>query len=221
MSDPIVTDPSATPAAPAADPTAPAAPAADPTAPIAPTTTDPNAPAWNAYLSDVNKSNDRLQGIESLDALAEALISSPQAPVVPAPNEYGLGEGHERLTEAANKLSLTKAQLDGLMTHNDTELAFIDAEYKQGLETLKTGEWKDVFDANLNVAQKTLSHFDKDGEMTKILRESRAGNNPTVVKFLHAIGLTLGEDTFVSGDTTPPNSGKTQAQRLYPKQGTT
>lgn len=71
------------------------------------------------------------------------------------------------------------------------------------------------FDANLAVAKSALDRF-ASKELRNLLHETGLGNNPEVIRLLHAVGKAIGEDsTFVSGRGPAPRE-KTLAERLYP-----
>lgn len=198
-----MTDP--TPQDPSAEPTPD--PAADPAA-------EPQV-VWNEGLPEDITTHAKLAGIDSVESLAKALIDSPDAPQIPNPEDYGYGEDQKTYAEFAHKTGLTKEQADNVIEFDKARIEAIDAEYVKGLDELKEGEWKESFDSNIELTRAVIKQYDTDGELLKQLTKSREGNNPLVVKFLHAIGKDLlAEDKLVLGHQNA-NTPKSHAQKLY------
>jgi len=182
-------------------------------APATPPVTDTTPqPTWRDALPETIRGNESLAQFESVDKLVETFLQG-QADVDPA--SYGLPEdmGHIAKMAAENKLS--KTQVEKLLEFDKASVAATEQKYIEGLKQLETVEWKEDFKTNVDIAKRALTHFDKTGEVKAMLEATRAGNNPAVVKFLHAIGMTLQEDSFVKGAAPTGAAGKSQADIMY------
>lgn len=175
--------------------------------------TPPETLDWREALPETLKGNEVFKDFDSIGKLAEAYAQSKIVPEV-KPEEYALPEGNDEFIKVAIANKLSKDQVGALMTFDKTRVAQLDAKYAQDLKSLKEGEWKESFKENVSLAKKALAHFDKSGEVAKMLEETRAGNNPMVIKFLHAIGSQLGEDSFVKGGA-PGVVSRSQADIMY------
>jgi len=167
---------------------------------------------WRDALPETIRGNEKLANFESVDKLVETFLQS-QADVDPA--SYGLPEdmGHFAKLAAENKLS--KDQVGKLIAFDKASTAAVEQQYLEGLKQLETVEWKEDFKGNVDIAKQALAHFDKTGEVKQMLEATRAGNNPAVVRFLHAIGLTLQEDSFVKGTALAGRPNRSQADIMY------
>ena len=120
----------------------------------------------------------------------------------------------------AHENKLTQDQLNGVLRFNGqaTKMALDGAKARReaALGDLKK-DWGDKYDANTALIDRTLKHFDKEGHMTELLTKTGMKSEPKVLKFLHSIGASLGEDTFDRGDENVNNNKKkSAAARLFP-----
>lgn len=66
---------------------------------------------------------------------------------------------------------------------------------------------------NLAISEKALATF-ATPELSKLLKETRIGNNPEFIRFTYRVGKALSEDGFVGGRDVPQK--KSDLQVMYP-----
>lgn len=74
----------------------------------------------------------------------------------------------------------------------------------------------DKLAANLAVAQRALSTFDKGGEVKALLDRSGLGNNPAIIRMFVAAGNAISEDRIGAGQAEPKAQPRSAASILYP-----
>lgn len=76
----------------------------------------------------------------------------------------------------------------------------------------------DKLDQSLATAQKAFGLLPAaDVESFKqLLNQSGFGNHPSMVRWMHAVGKALSEDSFVPGGKAPAGGDQSAAQRMYP-----
>ncbi len=72
-----------------------------------------------------------------------------------------------------------------------------------------------AFESTVAYAKAGLKRFDPDGQLLHILDNTGYGNNPHVVRFLHAIGKAHAEDGVILGSIN--QGSKPRHERLYGK----
>ena len=137
-------------------------------------------------------------------------------------NEALLGTATDKFKE----LGLSQEQAQGIVDLSPEIAKTIQqAEYQKWHK--KTLDWKnevetdsEIGGANYNDTkakiEKTLLQFDKGGELTDFLIETRAGNNPAMVKFLLNVANKTSEGKFEKGSTVPPKE-LSDAELFYPE----
>lgn len=99
-----------------------------------------------------------------------------------------------------------------------------ESKAQESLENLKT-EFADSLakdpdlggenmDANLAVAQRAINAYGSK-DLNDMLVESGLNKHPELVRFFHAVGKTIAEDTNVDGSVQTTSSGKSLAERMY------
>jgi hypothetical protein len=129
-----------------------------------------------------------------------------------------------KFSEVAKELNLPQEaaqkildQVAPVMAKQQTEmLQNLNAQWVEGTKSDKEigGE---KLQENLAVAQKAMKAFGTP-ELSKLLNESRLGNNPEVIRFMYRAGKAISEDKFVAGGNSRPNGGRDPAKSLYPNQ---
>lgn len=179
-------------------------------------------PLWNDNLSDELKGHERLNGIESLEDLAQKYADAKLAPEVPEPDGYDIPDGIPKsVGEAANKLELSNEQFKGTIETFNQLTAAKDAAVLEAMEKAgeqETATWGDDKDKIVNLSKEALEYYDsEDKELTKILKESGYGNHPAVLKFFKKLGQEFDEGGFIkSNNKTPGNTSKTAANVMFP-----
>lgn len=124
-------------------------------------------------------------------------------PKVELPENFKLDDNLVKAAkEQLHKLGLTGKQFEGAMSYY---LELIKKDYQttqdavtqrksEGVTKLK-GEWKDDFDANLNLAKAVLNKFG-DEAAVKFINDTGLGDHPEFIKMFHKIGKAISEDTL-------------------------
>lgn len=187
----------------------------------APTDTTP-APDWRQGLGEL-AGHDRIVGFSSAKELAEAYINSPKPLKLPtSTDEYTLPKEVKikglRSMALSNKMS--QDQLDGILKFNqDLTSKALQSRQEQQAKDIKTlkDEWGDKYENNIALAKKALKHYDsKDEDVSKLLKMGNMGDNPAVMRFMHKLGESLGEDSFVSNSGNTKTTKASIAERLFP-----
>lgn len=174
---------------------------------------------------------------ETPETPAEGAESAPegqQDAQKPAQEDYTLeaGEGFDvpadnmkSFTEACKKAGLTKTQAEAMLSwHRDfagdvskaqaqQESAMLQAWQKQIMDDPEVGgsNWK----AAVADSRRALAHFDTDGSLRQLLKQTHADYNPAVVRCIARIGRAMREDNFITskGGGT---SAKALEDRMWP-----
>lgn len=217
----------AAPAAPAAEPAAAAQPAAAPAQPTSLLGTDPAAaPAQPAA-----------DPTDPAAAKPDAEVKPDAA--IPERYEFKLPEG-EQLDEKAlpmveglfKELGLpqdkAQAVLDKLLEIDQARQPTLEQVQQAQLQAITklNEDWGkqcrelpeiggENYDASLKTCLNVITRF-ATPELREVLTYSGLGSNPHFFKFIHAIGSSMSEDTFVHGGA-PGQGPKSIEQRLWPK----
>lgn len=179
-------------------------------------------PDWRTDLGDLAK-HEKLSGFKSAKELAKAFVDSPEPVTLPqSAEEYKVPEAVKikGLRKMAHKNKFTQTQLDGLLEYHNSvtseTLEQIKEKREKAASELKT-TWGNDYDKNLDLAKRALKHFDsKEGEVSKLLTEAGMGSDPRVLKFMHKLGGTLKEGSFMKDDGNVKKPAKSVASRLFP-----
>lgn len=107
-------------------------------------------------------------------------------------------DGAQKLVAMAAKMQ--QGTVDSLRTHVDTTAAEWATTARADAEI---GGAK--FDENLGVAKKALDTFGTP-ELKTLLKESRLGNHPEVIRLLTRAGKAISQDGFVPGRASPSST---------------
>lgn len=182
----------------------------------------PDSFDFTSELGDLAE-NETIKGFTTVQDLAKALLEAPSAPEVPADVDgYKLPENTavKGLRKLALENGVTQKQLDAFLDFHANTVADGIAQdakaRKEGLKALKK-EWGGKYDGQLAIAKKAIGYFDKEGELTKLLNETKFGDDARMIKFMHSIGTLLAEDGLIKSDNNINNqSGKSHAARMFP-----
>jgi hypothetical protein len=147
----------------------------------------------------------------------------------PEQYEFKAPEGREyhpsvinAFSEVAKELNLTQENADKLLNKmapiiTERQTQQIEAVQEQWAEASKADKefGGEKLDENLKVAKSALEKFGSP-ELSKLLQETGAGNNPEIIRLLYRVGKATGEDSLVTGSQSAPNS-KSAASILYDK----
>lgn len=148
---------------------------------------------------------------------SEAPAEGQQEPQKPAPEDYVLeaGEGFnipqdnlKSFQDACKKAGLTKAQAEAVLGwHREFAGDVAKAQAQQESQTLKGwqdeilhdpeiggGNWK----AAVADCRRALAHYDPDGQLRAVLKQTHADFNPAVVRCIARIGRDMREDKFIT-----------------------
>lgn len=177
---------------------------------------------WRESLGDLSK-HERISGFKTTKELAQAYIDSPLPRKLPeSVDGYTVPQNIKikGLRKMALENKISQNQLDGILAFNkeltDQSLNDIKERRKGEVQKLKE-EWGNDYDKNIKVAEKALKHYDtEDGSISKLLKNNNMKDNPTIMRFMHKLGSSLKEDSFVgdSGNVKKPKSSL--ASRLFP-----
>ena len=167
-------------------------------------------------------------------------VAAPESPeaakpveVVPEKYEFKVADGVTLDPDLLGEFETTAREL-GLTNEKGQRIADIGVKLAQKFEARQaeaietaSADWskattadKEVggdqatLDANLAVAKKALDTFGTP-ELRTLLRDSRLGNHPEVVRFMYRAGKALAEDKHVPGASAPA-ARESAAQRMYP-----
>lgn len=105
----------------------------------------------------------------------------------------------------AYEAGISKAQLQAIAkAYNEYQVeqfntltAELTKTFDEGKAALQS-EWKDKYDANLEVARRACKELGGD-DFVALLEENKIGNNPVFIKTFHNIGLKILNDTLIQG----------------------
>jgi hypothetical protein len=200
-----------------------AAPQGQPPGGESPSAGDPTSKtSWIDALPEEMKSSERLTRFKSTAELAEAFLAT-ELPVIPEEADYKIPEGFDipEFAKWAAQKKLTQEQVDAIVelntTYTEKAVEALESENKRGLEML-FAEWGGEKDTNIRLAKQFIAEYDTEGKLSKLLDETRAGNNPVVVSFFANVGRALmGEDTFRRRSGGPAADEKSTADLLFDK----
>jgi hypothetical protein len=154
----------------------------------------------------------------SLDLMYNRL-GRPEKPEAYAfPKDVEGSDTNKWMAETLHKLGLSAHQAKALFDANAARTAGIQqkaidkakVEATNSMANLKN-EWGAAYDANMAMADRALVQFGMTDKTIKPLTEMVGG--AAVVKFLQAVGKSLGEGTFIAGDgVRNPNAPMTPAE---------
>lgn len=75
------------------------------------------------------------------------------------------------------------------------------------------------FDQTVEAARLALRRFDTGGGMSRLLEDTRFGNNPETIKFLARVQYAMGEDEVHTSRSRDKGKEPPLAERLYGKDG--
>ena len=165
---------------------------------------------------------------------AETAPEGQQDAQKPAPEDYTLeaGEGFnvpadnlQSFTAACKKAGLTKAQAEAMLSwHRDFAGDVQKLQTQQESATLKTWQEQILKDEEIGGAnwkaavadsRRALAHFDTDGSLRALLKQTHADYNPAVVRCIARIGRAMREDNFVTSKGGGTNA-KALEDRMWP-----
>ena len=192
-----------------------------------------NTPADSAAAGATLLGDNAAANQQPLDAQAPAGEQKPAAPVVPETYEFKLPEGVTLDTEVTTELADLSKEF-GLSQENAQKVADLGVKLSQkwaadqvkALEASGT-EWAaatqsdaeiggDKLDASLAAGQRALKELGTPA-LTELLKTSRLGNHPEVIRFFARVGEKVSADkkllTTGNGATTSMDSA---ARRMFP-----
>ena len=191
---------------------------------------EPEAPAEGAEQAQEGQ---QAPAESEAQAEGEKPAEGQQAAEKPAPEDYTLeaGEGFnvpadnlKSFTEACKAAGLTKAQAEAMLSWHrgfagdvqklqaQQESAMLAGWQKQIMEDPEIGgaQWK----ATVADCRRALAWADTDGSLRKLLKETHADFNPSVIKSIARIGRAMREDRFITGKGG--GSAKALEDRMWP-----
>lgn len=189
-------------------------------------------PATDNTSAEATATTDSVTSDQATQDPAPAVADAPAA-VVGAPETYeaftlpedvqlddGIMSEFSQLAKGAN-LPQDKAQT--LVELGVKMAKGFESSTQQSLDSLKTQFATDLandktlggeqLDANIAIAQRAINAYGSD-ELKTMLDASGLGRHPELVRFFHAVGQTVSEDSNV--DSNPSTGGqKSLAERMY------
>lgn len=117
----------------------------------------------------------------------------------------------------AKALGLTVKQAQALYDHRAAQAKTDTQAYKDQVARVNKGwveelrndpEFGKKFESNVLNANKAIARFSPDGSLAKLLAIEGMANNPTIAKFLAAVGGSMSEGTFIVADPTKVTAPK-------------
>lgn len=157
--------------------------------------------------------------------------TAPEAPSAPEtyapfklPDDMQLDEGiMGEFSQLAKGANLPQDKAQALVELGAKMAKGFESAAQQSLADLKTQFATDLandpklggeqLDANLAIAQRAINTYGSD-ELKSMLTESGLIKHPELVRFFHAVGQTVSEDTNVDG-TASQGGVKSLAERMY------
>jgi hypothetical protein len=198
-------------------------------APVAPETQA--APSFSEMLPEGVRGHALFQGIENPDQLGERLQGWQPRPQVPQTAEeyYGGPEAAKALgqlqplvhsiAESAKAVGMPKEQFAAIVNGMAKQHhAHVQESYKQAAEALTSlsTKWGDKAEQNLNIANRVLAKFGGDA-LDRELEARGLSNNPALIEMFHKIGISLEDDSIITGDAPATGSLtlKDKINRMY------
>jgi len=199
------------------------------------TNTDDSADAGTVlteptFTESLGVKDDSLKDFESADALAQAFLDKNRefeefkttVPALPeSPDQYTFeGEGNidedtmGEFKKLAHENGIPQSAFQKIVefdiARNKQMMDSFEAAEAEQIESLK-GEWKNKFDANIEVARRAVKHFGGEG-LAKYLDDSRLGNHSEMIKMFQKIGTLISEDALHSGPNHEPGPKRPQME---------
>lgn len=130
----------------------------------------------------------------------------------------------EAFSEIAKDLNLTQEAANKMLGKMAPLIAERQMEQIEAVQSKWADESKadkefggDKLDENLKIAKVALEKFGSP-ELSKLLKETGAGNNPEIIRLLYRVGKATGEDKVIpGGQGAPAGDAKSAATILYDK----
>jgi hypothetical protein len=188
-------------------------------------------PSFRDMLPEGVRGHALFQGLENPNQLGERLQGWQPRPQVPQTAEeyYGgaeaakaLGQLHplvHSIAESAKAAGMPKDQFAAIVNGMAQQHhAHVQESYKQAAEALTTlsTKWGDKAEQNLNIANRVLAKFGGDA-LDRELEARGLSNNPALIEMFHKIGISLEDDSIISGDAPATGSLtlKDKINRMY------
>lgn len=184
---------------------------------------------------DVDPANSQIagNGEETQQPQGQETKSEDQEKPQGAPEKYEFKaeDGREydpsvidAFSEVAKELNLTQDGANKMLSKMAPLIAERQAQQIEQVQSRWTDESKadkefggDKLDENLKIAKGALEKFGSP-ELSKLLKETGAGNNPEIIRLLYRVGKATGEDVVVPGaQGAPAGNAKSAASILYDK----
>lgn len=171
------------------------------------------------------RGHERLNGIESVEDLAQKFSEVELAPTVPGAAEYSIPEGlPPQLGEIANKLKLTQEQLGGTAeVYTEFSRLQNEAQFEanQAATTALIDSWGEKKPETVRLATRAIDHV--AGQMEESLgtafKESfTAGqlDNPMFVDAMRVVGELFQEGGYINSMPNNPKQRKSAAATMFP-----
>jgi hypothetical protein len=171
-------------------------------------------PTEESSAEEISAFYDKIRGVENAEGY--------EMPRPELPEGMTYDENFEKaIRDIAFEAGISKAQLKKLseaynkyqIEQFNTVTAELTKTYDEGQNALKA-EWKDDYDANLEVAKRACRELGGD-DFVALLESNKLGNNPVFIKTFHNIGLKILNDTLIQG-TQGGGDKKDQYRPQYP-----
>ena len=170
---------------------------------------------WREFVPEDLR--DQFKDIKDPKEVFEAYTKRPKVP-----SEYKLPEDfpYKDLADTAKKANLSQEQVDSIVEFQLNKQKEFDEKInevqKTALAEYKESKGED-WDGVVNSAKAALEFYDPEGQLKKFLKDTGAGNNPMIIEFLHQVGKTLDEDSYLRSEKFRRNKANDSvAKKLYP-----
>ena len=156
--------------------------------------------SWIDGLPENLKSAEAISRFKSVEELAEAFLAVEPPPTIPEEYEVPPDLNVPEFAKWAKERKFTQEQVNAIAELSRTvtteAIKAVEDENKRGLDSL-FAKWGEEKDTNIRLARQFITEYDTEGQLAKLLDETRAGNNPTIVAFFANVGRAImGEDSF-------------------------
>ena len=175
---------------------------------------EPEAPAEGAEQAQEGQqapaeAEAKPEGEAPAEGQQEAQKAEPEDYVLEAGEDFAVPEDNlKSFTAACKKAGLTKAQAEAMLGwHRDFAGDVSRLQAQQESATLKAWQEQILHDEEIGGARwkaavadsrRALAHFDTDGSLRALLKQTHADYNPAVVRCIARIGRAMREDKFVT-----------------------